>query len=179
MKGVERKVLDLFVLGAASGGGVEFGTIFGTLIVFLVLLFLLSKYAWGPLKNIMDEREQMINRDLDEAKRAREEATKLQEENERKLNEAKQEIDTMLTNAKNQAKTEKQAIIDEATMKSDQMLKDAQTEIQNEKDRAMNDINDKVAELSILIAEKVLNKEINDKDQKDLVEQYIHEAGDK
>ena len=64
-------------------------------------------------------------------------------------------------------------------MKSDQMLKDAQTEIQNEKDRAMNDINDKVAELSILIAEKVLNKEINDKDQKDLVEQYIHEAGDK
>lgn len=71
---------NVLVLGA-TGSGVEWGTALFTLITFLILLALLKKYAWGPLKSIMDEREETINKDIDDAQAAKVNAKKLEEEN--------------------------------------------------------------------------------------------------
>ena len=84
-----------------------------------------------------------------------------------------------MEDAKKQAKTQQEEIVHEANMRANKIVSDAQVEIENEKQRAIADINDRVAELSVLIAQKVINKEINEQDQKQLVREFIEEAGDK
>lgn len=169
---------NVLVLGAA-GGGVEWGTVLFTLITFIILLALLKKFAWGPLKSIMDERENAINKDIDDAHEAKVNSKKLEEENRNLLRKTQEEVQTILDDAKHQAKVQQEQIINDANVKANGLVQSAQAEIQHEKQRAIADINNRVSELSVLIASKVINKEISEQDQKDLVEKYIKEAGDK
>ncbi|WP_218927020.1 F0F1 ATP synthase subunit B [Mammaliicoccus sciuri] len=169
---------NVLVLGAASGG-VEWGTVLFTLITFIILLALLKKFAWGPLKSIMDERENAINKDIDDAHEAKENAKKLEEENRNLLRKTQEEVQTILDDAKHQAKVQQEQIINDANVKANGLVQSAQAKVQQEKQRAIADINNRVSELSVLIASKVINKEISEQDQKDLVEKYIKEAGDK
>ena len=169
---------NVLVLGA-TGSGVEWGTALFTLITFLILLALLKKYAWGPLKSIMDEREETINKDIDDAQAAKVNAKKLEEENRDILKKTQEEVQTILDDAKHQAKVQQEQIISDANVKANGLIQSAQAEIQQEKQRAIADINNRVSELSVLIASKVINKEISEQDQKELVEKYIKEAGDK
>jgi len=166
---------NVLVLGAA-GGGVEWGTV---LFTFIILLALLKKFAWGPIKSIMDERENAINKDIDDAHEAKVNAKKLEEENRNLLRKTQEEVQTILDDAKHQAKVQQEQIINDANVKANGLVQSAQAEIQQEKQRAIADINNRVSELSVLIASKVINKEISEQDQKDLVEKYIKEAGDK
>ena len=169
---------NVLVLGA-TGSGVEWVTALFTLITFLILLALLKKYAWGPLKSIMDEREETINKDIDDAQAAKVNAKKLEEENRDILKKTQEEVQTILDDAKHQAKVQQEQIISDANVKANGLIQSAQAEIQQEKQRAIADINNRVSELSVLIASKVINKEISEQDQKELVEKYIKEAGEK
>ena len=167
-----------FVLGATTGG-VEWGTTIVTIITFIILLALLKKFAWGPLKEVMDKRERDINRDIDEAEEAKLNAQKLEEENKQKLKETQEEVQKILEDAKVQARQQQEQIIHEANVRANGMIETAQSEINSEKERALADINNQVSELSVLIASKVLQKEISEQDQKGLVDKYLKEAGDK
>ena len=167
-----------FVLGAAAGG-VEWGTTIVTLATFVILLALLKKFAWGPLKEVMDKRERDINKYIDDAEQAKINAQKLEEENRKTLKETQDEVQRILDDAKIQARKQHEEIIHEANVRANGMIETAQSEINSEKERALADINNQVSELSVLIASKVLRKEISEQDQKDLVEKYLKEAGDK
>lgn len=167
-----------FVLGAA-GGGVEWGTVIVTVITFAILLALLKKFAWGPLKEVMDKRERDINRDIDEAEEAKLNAQKLEEENKKTLKQTQDEVQRILEDARVQARKQHEKIIHEANIRANGMIETAQSEINSEKERALADINNQVSELSVLIASKVLKKEISEQDQKELVDKYLKEAGDK
>lgn len=92
---------NLFILGAAgAAGGVEFGTILFQLVIFLVLLFLLKKYAFGPVMNILKEREEHIAAELDAAEQSNQEARALLEEQKKATKEAHAQIQEMLESAK-------------------------------------------------------------------------------
>ena len=169
----------MFVLGAAGASGVQWGTIFVTCITFGILLLLLKKFAWGPLKDVMDKREHDINKDIDDAEQAKLNAQKLEEQNKQTLKETQDEVQRILEDSKVQARKQHEEIIHEANIRANGMIETAQNEINSEKERAIADINNQVSELSVLIASKVLQKEISEKDQKALVEKYIKEAGDK
>ena len=166
---------NMFVLGA----GVEWGTTLVTLATFVILLALLKKFAWGPLKEVMDKRERDINKDIDDAEQAKINAQKLEEENRKTLKETQDEVQRILDDAKVQARKQHEEIIHEANVRANGMIETAQSEINSEKERALADINNQVSELSVLITSKVLRKEISEQDQKDLVEKYLKEAGDK
>ena len=166
---------NMFVLGA----GVEWGTTIVTLVTFVILLALLKKFAWGPLKEVMDKRERDINKDIDDAEQAKINAQKLEEENRKTLKETQDEVQRILDDAKVQARKQHEEIIHEANVRANGMIETAQSEINSEKERALADINNQVSELSVLIASKVLRKEISEQDQKALVEKYLKEAGDK
>lgn len=168
---------NLFFLGAA--GGVEWGTVIVQVLTFIVLLALLKKFAWGPLKDVMDKRERDINRDIDDAEQAKLNAQKLEEENKQKLKETQEEVQKILEDAKVQARQQQEQIIHEANVRANGMIETAQSEINRQKERAIADINNQVSELSVLIASKVLRKEISEQDQKALVDKYLKEAGDK
>ncbi|XVL11684.1 F0F1 ATP synthase subunit B [Staphylococcus xylosus] len=167
---------NMFVLGAAGASGVQWGTIFVTCITFGILLLLLKKFAWGPLKDVMDKREHDINKDIDDAEQAKLNAQKLEEQNKQTLKETQDEVQRILEDSKVQARKQHEEIIHEANIRANGMIETAQNEINSEKERAIADINNQVSELSVLIASKVLQKEISENDQKALVEKYIKEA---
>lgn len=172
--------MELLILGAAPS---SIPTAFGTGLVllgsFLVLLFALSYFVWEPVKKVMDDREKLIHDDIESAEIAKREAEALRKKNEEILSQTQAEVSEMFEKSREEAKVQQQSIIDEATMNAKRLMSDAQKDIEQEKEKAVREINDQVAELSVLIAQKVIEKELSPQDQKDLIDKYLQEAGDR
>lgn len=152
----------------------EYGLMFWMLLVFLIVLFLLKKYAWGPILKMIKDRETLIEDSLNRAAKAKEEIKDLQQANEKLLNEARAERDTMLK----EARETRESMINEAKNKAkteaDRMIQIAREQIQNEKMAAITELKNQVASLSIDIAEKILKENLSkDENQKTLVNNYI------
>lgn len=153
-----------------------FGLIFWMTISFLIVLFILKKYAWKPILDILKEREDSIEKALNEAKRAREELIFLKAANKDLINEVRAERDKILK----EAKDIKNEIIAEAKIKAkeeaDKMIKLAREAINNEKKAAIAEIKGQVAVLSIEIAKKILRSELSeDKKQKALISNLLED----
>ena len=108
------------------------GTTIVTLVTFVILIILLKKFAWGPLK-VMDKRERDINKDIDDAEQAKINAQKLEEENRKTLKETQDEVQKILDDAKIQARKQHEEIIHEANEKANGMIETAQSEINSQK----------------------------------------------
>ena len=103
----------------------------------------------------------------------------LKKKNKKTLKQTQDEVQRILEDARVQARKQHEEIIHEANIRANGMIETAQSEINSEKERALADINNQVSEPSVLIASKVLQKEISEQDQKELVDKYLKEAGDK
>jgi F-type H+-transporting ATPase subunit b len=139
------------------------GLFFWQLILFLVLLFVLRKFAWKPILGAVEEREKSIEDSLASAEKARAEMERLQSDNERILAEARAERDVILKEAREikekmigDAKTE-------AGTQAEKIIANAKEQIHNEKMAAVTELKNQVAEMSIEIAEMVLRRELDDK----------------
>jgi F-type H+-transporting ATPase subunit b len=141
------------------------GLIFWTTLVFLIVLFLLKKMAWGPILTTLKEREDAIENALLAAENAQEEIEKLKIYNDSVLREAKAERDNILKAGRDA----KDLIISEAKgraqKEAEEMIAAAREAIQNEKMAAITDLKNQVATLSIEIAEKIIRENLSD-DQK-------------
>ncbi|MGZ3883774.1 MAG: F0F1 ATP synthase subunit B [Bacteroidia bacterium] len=146
------------------------GLIFWTSIVFILLLVLLSKYAWKPILSAIKEREESIAKALSSAEAAKNEMKELKSANEMILTQARTERDNMLKEARDM----KESIINEAKARSqkeaDRIMAAAREQINAEKNAAVTELKNQVATLSIEIAEKILRSELSSDDkQKALV----------
>ena len=143
----------------------DIGLLFWMLLSFGILLFLLKKFAWKPILKVLEDRDTTIAKSLNSAKEAREEMKKLAEDNKKVLAEARKERDEMLKDAK----VTKDRIIreseDEAKVRANKIIADAQVAIESQKQKALDDVKEKVAELSISIAEKILKNELEDENK--------------
>ncbi|MDC3416734.1 F0F1 ATP synthase subunit B [Aquibacillus salsiterrae] len=148
------------------------------LFFFVVLLFLLRKYAWGPLMNVMKEREDHIANEIDIAEKNREQAEKASKEAADELKKTRQEAQHLIDEAKKAGQKQEQDIIAAAREASERIKQAAQEEIQQEKEKAIKALQDQVATLSVQIATKVIEKEINAQDQEKLINEYIKEVGE-
>lgn len=153
------------------------GLIFWMVVSFSIILFLLKKFAWGPILGMIQEREESIETALAAAEKAKEEMNNLKSDNERLLAEARNERDLMLKDAREI----KEKIIAEAktaaTTEGDKIMTAARTNIQNEKVAAIAELKNQVAVLSIEIAEKILKSELSsDEKQKSLVSNLLKEV---
>ena len=139
----------------------EFGLIFWTSITFLVLLFILKKFAWKPILGAVSEREKGIKDALTSAVEARKEMENLQADNERILKEARAEREAMLKDAREL----KNKMIDDAKqdakIEANKLITQAQAAIEAEKKAAIADLKSQVAKISISIAEKVVREELS------------------
>ena len=155
----------------------EFGLIFWTGISFLVLLFILRKFAWKPILNSVNTREQSIKNALASAEAAKREMENLTADNERILKEARAEREALLKEAR-EIKTKMIADAEEdAKAKADKLIANAQAAIETEKKAAISELKAQVANLSVDIAEKVVKAELSDKDkQLKLVEGMLEDA---
>ena len=155
----------------------EFGLIFWMTLSFLIVLFLLKKFAWKPILNSLKERETSIEDALNSAKKARDEVSNMKAENERILQDARNERDLLLK----QARETKDMIVNEARGKAqteaDRIIAIARESIINEKLAAITELKNQVAILSIEIAEKVIRQQLSsDEKQKALVNDLLKDV---
>ena len=153
------------------------GLIFWTTLVFVILFFLLLKFAWKPIVKALKTREESIQDALNAADIAKLEMEELQSSNQKLLDQAKEERSKLIEEARVTAK----GIVGEATSKASSeaqaIIAKAQATIEGEKRSAIAEIKDLASVLSVDIAEKLLKKELSDKTaQEQLIESYIKEA---
>ena len=154
----------------------DFGLIAWTVIIFLLTLLILAKYAWKPILKMLDAREKSIAESIETADRIKAEMSQMKSEHEqmlieakaersRILKEAKEVKDQIIAEAKDQAKTEARKIVE-----------DAQVAIENQKMAALTDVKNQVGNLAIEVATKILRKELSGSEaQQDFIRQL---AGD-
>jgi F-type H+-transporting ATPase subunit b len=155
----------------------DFGLVFWMTVSFLIVVFLMRKFAWGPILTMLKERETSIEEALNAAKKAKEEVASMKAENERILAEARNERDKILK----EARDTKDAIVNEARTKAqvegDRMINIARETINNEKMAAITELKNQVATLSIEIAEKVIRQQLSsDEKQKALVQDLLKDV---
>ena len=127
--------------------------------------------------DMLDERQRLVEGQLDDAAKNQKEALVLLEENQEKLKNAQKEIKVMMEDAREQSKIEKQAILDEARKQAEQLKVNAQRDIEDEKKKALEEINKQIAELSVLVASKILEKELDGSAHSEYVDKVIEEVG--
>ena len=152
----------------------SFGLFIWQLVIFVGLIFLLKKFAWKPILDAVNEREEGIKSALLSAENAKKEMQNLKSDNEKLLADARAERDLLIKDAReirekmiNDAKTEAQSV-------GEKMIGQAKSAIENEKNAAMAELKNQVASISLQIAEKILRDELSNKDsQSKLVEKML------
>lgn len=154
-----------------------FGLVFWMVVSFSIILFLLKKFAWPVILGALDERERSISDALNAAQKAKEEMAALKSDNEKLLQEARNQRDLILK----EARDAKDSIINDAkakaTEESDRLRRIAREEIHNEKMAAITELKNQVANLSIEIAEKVIRQQLSaEEKQKQLIQDMLKDV---
>ncbi|MBR4910460.1 MAG: F0F1 ATP synthase subunit B [Clostridia bacterium] len=145
----------------------------------LTLLFLLlKKFLYKPVEKVLKKRENELNGQYEKANEALKAAQDAQSEYEARLSGAKVEADEIIKDATDTANKRSDRIVEGAREEADAIVSRARTEAELEKERAKKDIKDEIADVSSLIAEKVLSREINSEDHKKLIDSFIEKIGD-
>ena len=156
---------------------VSYGTMFWMTVAFLVVLFILKKFAWKPILKALKDREDHIEESLQLADKVKSEMKELQASNEKLLVDARTERDNMLKEARETKKT----IVSEAKgiagEEADKIIAAARLAIQNEKMAALTELKNEVGKLSLEIAEKLVRHDLSSsKEQNKLVEKLLNEV---
>ena len=155
----------------------SFGLFFWQSLLFIILLFLLKKFAWKPILDALNSREEGIRNALDEADKARQEMVDLKSSNEQVVKEARAERDAMIKDARTMKEKMIAEAKDEAKAQATKIVEQAKSSTENEKQAAIIELRNQVAELSIGIAENIMQAELSEKGkQEKLIEKMLQEA---
>src|SRR6266536_1882641 len=149
------------------------GLMIWTIVCFLVALFVLRRFAFGPIQALIDERRERIRRSLDEADEAREEARNLLEEHRKLIGQARNEAEEILSEARQVGKAMQQRVKDETEADRQRRLEETKRQIEAETRRALEAIRAEVAELTLVATAKVTGKVLDRDDHRKLIEDAI------
>lgn len=161
----------------AEANNAMLGNIIVVSLSFFLLLLLLKKFAWGSITDILKKREDKIANDLDSAEQSRISAAKMEQERETQLMSSKSDAAEIIRSAKESGETSRQNILNETQTEVLRMKDKAKTDIHQEKAAAMASVKDEVAELSLRLAGKILEKELSPEAHEALISQYIEGLG--
>ena len=151
------------------------GLMIWTIVCFLITLFVLKRYAFGPVQKMIDERRERIRQSLEEADNAREEARQLLEEHRKLLAGARTDADEILGEARRIAEANERRMREELEADRQRRLEETRKQIEAETRRALEQIRLEVVDLSLLAATKVTRKSLDDADHKRLIEEAVGE----
>lgn len=149
------------------------GLFIWTIITFLVLFALLTKFAWKPLLKMLEGREEMIRQSLADADQAKVELEKLNQESEAIISQARAEAQSILTGGKAAAEKLKEEGLAKAKEQANAIVQNATKQIKVERDKAIAEIKSEVVDLSLSIAEKLIRKNLNKEDNQRLIEESL------
>jgi F-type H+-transporting ATPase subunit b len=151
------------------------GLMIWTIVCFLIVLFVLKRWAFGPIQSMIDERRERIRRALEEADHARAEARELLEEHRKLIGQARGEAEEILAEARQVSRAMQQRVREETEADRQRRLEETKRQIEAETRRALEEIRAEVADLSLIAAEKVTRGALDDKDQRRLIDDAIGE----
>lgn len=144
----------------------------------LILMLLVKKFLFKPVLNILQQRQDEVDKIYADANKAKDEATTLRADYENRLASAKEEASEIVKTAAEQAQRRSIEIVDEAQEKANALRARAEAEIAQEKKKAINEIKDEISGMAVDIASKVVEREISAKDHEKLIEDFIKNVGE-
>lgn len=174
--------MELELIEIARAGGKDNplmlnATLLMQVLNFAILLILLRIFVWKPLMNVLERRQQKISEEITNAEKNRKEAEEIRNQLKADLEKAKEEARAIIQRATKTAEEEATQIVENAKAEASRVKEDAMKEIQIERDKAIAELKNEVANLSILVASKVVSEKITEDIHKDLVKKFVDEAG--
>jgi F-type H+-transporting ATPase subunit b len=149
------------------------GLMIWTIVCFLIALWVLKRYAFGPIQKMIDERRDRIRRSLEEAEEARAEARRILDEHRKLIGQARGESEHILAEARRVADAQRERVKEETEADRQRRLEETRRQIEAETHRALGQIRAEVAELTLVAASKVTGKVLDEADHRRLVEDAI------
>ena len=151
------------------------GLMIWTIVCFLITLYVLKRYAFGPIQKLIDERRERVRQALDEADHARSEARKLLEEHRKLIAKAKTEAEEILAETRRVADVNSRRMREETEAERQRRIEETRRQVESETRRALEQIRAEVADLSLIAAEKVTRQSFADEDHRRLIEEAVGE----
>ena len=151
------------------------GLMIWTIVCFHVVLYVLKRFAFGPIQKTLDDRRERIRQAIDEADHAREEARSLLEEHRKLIGQAKSEAEEILAEARKVGDAQRERVREETEADRQRRLEETRRQIEQATQQALNQIRDEVGKLSVLAAEKITRKSLTDADQQRLIDEALAE----
>ncbi|ASA24532.1 F0F1 ATP synthase subunit B [Paenibacillus donghaensis] len=149
-----------------------------TIVAFVILYFLLSKFAFSKLFAVMEKRRELVMQQMDEAAKTREQAVAYVEEQKQALNDARQEAQKIIQQSQITSNQQMERTLEQASLEAKRVKEEAVRDIKNEKNKAVEELRSEIGTASVRIASKLLKKEISvSGEQEQLVNQYLKEVG--
>jgi F-type H+-transporting ATPase subunit b len=152
---------------------VDPGLFIWTIVTFLVLLGLLAKFAWRPLLEALDTRQNAIRKSLDDAQQAKQDLERLHVESANILNRARVEADAIITQSRSDGDRLREEIRAKARAEADHIVKNAERQIQLETSRALEQIRREAVDLSVMIASKIIQRNLTKEDNERLIDEAL------
>lgn len=153
---------------------VEPGLLIWTIIIFVILLLILKKFAWGPLLKSLNEREQSIKDSVEKAEYLKQEAEKILAENKALLAKADEDSRKIISEGKELAEKMRNELINKTNEDTSRMITQAKNEIEREKVAALNTLKDEIANLAVQAAGKIIDENLDADKQKKLIDNFIN-----
>jgi F-type H+-transporting ATPase subunit b len=152
---------------------------FVQLVSFALLFLLLQRYAFKPLFGVMEKRRQMVQEQMESAQKNRDEANQYIEQQRQSLQQARKEAYDIIEQAKSMGSKQADDIILAARNESGRLKDEAVRDIETEKNKAIDSLKAEVSGLSVMIASKIIEKQVDEQTQKKLVDEYLSNVGNK
>ncbi|PYS96016.1 MAG: ATP synthase F0 subunit B [Acidobacteria bacterium] len=151
----------------------DVGMIFWTVVTFVLLAFLLGRFAWKPLLQVLEERERTIRESLEAAQKARAEADQTLRKNQEVLAAARKETAALIEQGKREAEALRLEIVTQARKESQDLIEQGKKQVQYEQKRAIEQLRSQVADLAIQAAERLIVGSLDDTKQRALLDEYV------
>lgn len=149
-----------------------------TIINLFIQVWLLKKFLFKPINNILEKRRQLADQEISDAQKAQTEANSLKEQYEASIADAQTRATEIVQSAQKEAQARADGILQKAQDEASSMKSKAEADIAQEKKKALNDVKDEIGGLAMDIAGKVVEKEINEEDHRKLIDEFIQNVGD-
>ena len=151
------------------------GLMIWTMIMFLLTLFILKKYVFGPVGEMIEKRSQKIEDDISQAERSRDEAVQMLENYKVQLADARKEADELRDRGRREGERERASIVTAAEGQRERIMADTKQQVDAQSQAALQSVRGDVASIALAAAEKVTRKSLNDADHRRLVEEALQE----
>src|SRR5437867_8675955 len=152
------------------------GLFIWTIVTFLVLLALLAKFAWRPLLQALESRQESIRKSLDDARLAKVELERLQQESAQIIRQARVDADAIVTRSRSDGERLREELRQKARTEADAIVKNAERQIQLETTRALQQIRTEAVDLSVMIASKIIQRNLSKEDNERLIDEALRQV---